>query len=228
MNDNSDLAGVVLAGGESRRMGVDKNSLPFGMETMLGYISRQLGEICPMGVWVVAAAGRSPLDVGQQNVHLAYDRITGRGPIEGFVVALTAIPDGANVFVTSCDMPFVNGTLVNAMANRLAASHADAVVIDDGQQIHPLSGVYRTRIFSVAQSQIDQGRFSLLGMLDQLHVKAVDREFVMQFDPELRSLLNVNRPRDYETALQMLEEIQKGKIRSPKSKIRNKFELREE
>ena len=58
----SNFAGIVLAGGQSRRMGVLKAWLPFGPERMLPRVVRLVGEVV-RPVVVAAAAGQQLPDL---------------------------------------------------------------------------------------------------------------------------------------------------------------------
>src|SRR5262245_8712089 len=86
--------GIVLCGGRSTRMGTPKLALPFGPETMLARIVRLLGEVCAPIV-VVAAHEQElpplPADVPAE-VIVARDRRPDRGPLEGLLAGLSALP----------------------------------------------------------------------------------------------------------------------------------------
>ncbi len=197
-----DLAGAVLLGGLSRRMGRDKATLPFGPGTMLEYITRQLAAVCGAGVWLVAAAD-GPVPVVADTIVLR-DRQPDRGPLEGVAVALQATATCAATLVVGCDAPFVNPSVVKALANRLLAADANAVVIRDAVRSHPLGSVYRPVVHAVAQALLDEGKLSLQELLHRLAVDYVDEDFVRQFDPDLRSLINVNTPEGYQAALRLI------------------------
>src|SRR5436190_1021277 len=85
---------IVLCGGRSSRMGMDKANLPFGAETLLERVVR----ICSEAVdrVVVVASPEQLLPPLPSTVRIVHDRESGRGPLEGLRTGLAAIeaPDG--------------------------------------------------------------------------------------------------------------------------------------
>src|SRR5687768_16956398 len=98
--------GVILCGGQSTRMGIDKTSLPFGTETMLQRVVRLLGEaVQPL---VVVAGRDQELPALPPSVLVTRDRRSGRGPLEGIAAGLSALAGKVNAtYVTSCDVPLL-------------------------------------------------------------------------------------------------------------------------
>ncbi len=75
------VGGVVLCGGQSRRMGRAKAWLPFGTEIMLPRVVRLLGEaVSPI---VVVAAPEQDLPPLPDDVRVVRDEEKGRGPLQG-------------------------------------------------------------------------------------------------------------------------------------------------
>ncbi|HET8679150.1 MAG TPA: NTP transferase domain-containing protein, partial [bacterium] len=54
------MSGIVLAGGQSRRMGRDKTALPFGGTTLVAWVARRLGSVCGEVVVVARDASDCP------------------------------------------------------------------------------------------------------------------------------------------------------------------------
>src|SRR5690349_14037284 len=99
-------AGVVLCGGESRRMGRPKEWLPFGPERMLQRVVR-LVSMAAKPVVVVAAAGQLLPEL-PADVLIAHDQVAGRGPLVGLAAGLAALPaSGELVFAIGVDSPLV-------------------------------------------------------------------------------------------------------------------------
>ena len=88
------LAGIVLCGGKSTRMGVPKATLPFGPETMLQRVVRLLGTVAdPI---VVVGARDQELPALPPAVLITRDERDARGPLEGLRAGLTALPAAAD------------------------------------------------------------------------------------------------------------------------------------
>src|SRR5437764_7598096 len=98
------VGGIILCGGQSKRMGRPKAWLPFGGELMLPRVVRLLGEaVAP--VVVVAAPGQDvpPLPAG---VRVVRDEREARGPLQGLAAGLDALQGVADAaYVSSCDVP---------------------------------------------------------------------------------------------------------------------------
>src|SRR5688572_30701351 len=100
----SRVAGIVLAGGKSTRMGLAKATLPFGPELMLQRVVRILsGIVRPI---VVVAAPSQQLPALPPDVLIARDEREGRGPLEGLLVGLASVAGHAEAaYATGCDVP---------------------------------------------------------------------------------------------------------------------------
>src|SRR5436309_15378318 len=85
----SRVAGLILVGGKSFRMGLPKATLPFGPELMLQRVVRLLSSVVqPI---VVVAAPTQSLPPLPADVLIARDDREARGPLEGLLAGLSAI-----------------------------------------------------------------------------------------------------------------------------------------
>jgi molybdopterin-guanine dinucleotide biosynthesis protein A len=198
------LGGVILCGGQSRRMGRPKAWLPFEGEPLILRALRLVGEAAaPL---VVVAAPDQDLPQLPEGVRLLRDPIEGQGPLQGLAVGLEALADEVPyAYVCSTDAPFLAPAFVRRM-RALAVGHDVAVVRDDGHH-HALGAVYATRLWTRARALIDADERRLSLLFERANSRIVDRELLLeddalrQADPDLWSLRNLNRPEDYEAAL---------------------------
>ncbi len=180
-------------------MGLAKLALPFGGETMLERIVRLLGEVCAPIV-VVAAAREQQLPSLPRPVILTHDRRQGRGPLEGLLAGLAALPaDVEAAYVTSCDVPLLEPAFVERMFDRLE-HHAAAVPVSAGFH-HPLAAVYRRSLVDVVEALIAAGRMRPTDLFDVVPTMRVDERELRDVDPRLDTLRNLNTPADYLAAL---------------------------
>jgi molybdenum cofactor guanylyltransferase len=190
--------GIILCGGRSSRMGLPKWSLPFGPETMLERIVRLLGEVC--STLVVVAAADQELPGLPDGVIVARDRREGRGPLEGLSAGLAALPDNVEAaYVTSCDVPLLAPAFVRRMFE-LLEDHAAAVPVGDGF-LHPLSAVYRRSLLAVIDELLASDRLRPSLLFDLVSTRRVNPRELVDVDPELDTLKNLNHPADYLAAL---------------------------
>ncbi len=195
------VAGIVLAGGKSTRMGRDKALLPFGPELMLPRVVRILAEaVSPIVVVGTADLQLPPLS---GEVLIARDERPGRGPLEGILAGLAKLaaerPEVEAAFVTSCDAPLLSPAFVRAMIDRL--DDASIAVPVEGDQVHPLSAVYRVGVLPEIRALLANGQFRTALLLDRVPTVRVNAAELRSVDPALGSLLNCNRPEDYDEAL---------------------------
>ena len=202
--DASKKGAIILCGGKSSRMGRDKASLPFGSELMLQRVVRLLSEVVDSSNIVVVSALGQILPPLPPEIRVACDENPNRGPLEGLAAGLKAIPDPIEaVYATSCDVPLMATRFVRAMFNHLG-EHEIAVPIE-GKFHHPLAAVYRSRVLSIVQQLLAKNKLRPRFLFDEVDTMEVDVESLREFDPTLSTLMNLNHPEDYETALKQLE-----------------------
>jgi molybdenum cofactor guanylyltransferase len=195
---NLKLGGIVLAGGQSRRMGTSKAMLLFGPETMLARVVRIVGEVAA-SVVVVAANGQVFQPLGANTV-VVRDSQSDCGPLEGIASGLRQLGELDAVFITGCDTPLLRPAFIRRVAEMLDRHHDAAVpVIDNLPQ--PLAGVYRPTVLAEVETMLSAGERRLIDLLDRIRVRPINAEELRDSDPELWSLRNLNTPADYEAAL---------------------------
>ena len=202
MHDSPRIAGIVLCGGKSSRMGREKAWLPVGDETMLARVVRILsGVVSPI---VVVAAQGQELPELPQGVLLARDEHDSLGPLAGIAAGLARLAGECDAaYVSSCDAPLLAPAFVEKMIDSL--DDYDLVIPRDGKFHHPLAAVYRTSLAPAIEAQVAARRLRTAYMLHLCKAREIDVAELRAVDPELRSLWNINTPDDYRAALLALE-----------------------
>lgn len=182
------LAGIVLAGGESRRMGRDKATLPGpgGAATLLEYVAGVIAQRCEP-VFVMAAPGQ-PLPAVQARV--VRDEVRGQGPLPATGRGLRAAAEaGARyAFVCAVDMPLLSVELIDELVQLAIETNAEIVLPWDGRS-HYLAAVYRTDLAGRIEGLVAGGARSMRALID-----ASDAQQIVL--PESRFLANVNTESD--------------------------------
>jgi molybdenum cofactor guanylyltransferase len=183
---SSSLAGVVVAGGASRRMGRDKASMIYHgppdsgePKTMVELVVSAIAARCAP-VFVIAAPGQ-PLP--ELAATVLRDEVRGVGPLLATGRGLRAAADAGaeRAFVCAVDMPLMTAALID----ELAAHHgADVVLPWDGRD-HYLAGVYRTSLVGHIDQLVAAGERSMRSLVDSVNTQRI----VM---PETAALTNVN------------------------------------
>ena len=195
------VAGVVLCGGRSSRMGRPKAWLPFGHELLLPRVVRLLaGAVDP--VVVVAAPGQDapPLPAG---VAVVRDEAEGRGPLQGLVAGLKALRGRADAaYVTACDAPFLRPAFVRRLIELMGDAVAGVPCV--GGRLQPLAAVYRLDALGAAENLLKEDRLSATSLVAAVPTRFVEAAELAEADPTLQTLRNLNTPEEYEAALRDL------------------------
>jgi molybdopterin-guanine dinucleotide biosynthesis protein A len=118
----SRAAGAILTGGESRRMGRDKATLPIDGVPMAVRIARAINPALDP----VVAIGRPEPDLAAAGLPVAADLHPGEGPLGGILTAFAWSP-APLVVVVACDLVDVDASTASALVNALQADPALAV-----------------------------------------------------------------------------------------------------
>ena len=124
-------SGLILAGGQSRRFGQDKALWRLGSETLL---ERTISKLLGVTREIVVVGLRTGLVV-PPGVRAIPDELPGAGPLAALLTGLQACRYPL-VAVVSCDLPFLNPTLMVYLLH--VAQHFDAVVPRVGGRLAPL------------------------------------------------------------------------------------------
>ena len=185
------VTGVVLAGGRSTRMGLDKLLVVIGGVTLIERVVAPLKGACEE-VLVVGATS-APLPPGTRPVpDLRSDRA---GPLAGIEAGLAAARN-PSVFVAAADMPFLTEAVVTGLSVRLGGDVRVAVPRHNGRR-HPLCASYDRELLPTIRALLDDGERAVVRALGVCEgVEYVDEEELRRLgDPDL-FLMNVNSPED--------------------------------
>ncbi|MGA9360150.1 MAG: molybdenum cofactor guanylyltransferase [Mycobacterium sp.] len=186
------IAGVVLAGGESRRMGRDKATLPVpgGTTTMVEHVVGIIDRRCEP-VFVMAAQGQ-PLPA-LPAARIMRDESRSQGPLPATGRGLHAAAEaGARLaFVCAVDMPLVTADLIDQLVRLAVETNAEVVSPWDGRS-HFLAAVYRTDLADRIDRLVAAGERRMSALID-----ASDAQQIVLSDS--RPLTNVNTTADLQT-----------------------------
>ena len=192
------VAGIVLCGGHSRRMGYSKSLLPFGDETMLQRVLRLLGPV--VDPLVVVAARNQELPDLPSHVQVTWDEAPDQGPLQGICAGLDALDGLAEAaYITSCDVPLLIPAFVEALIDALG-NHEIAVPVDSRFH-HPLAAVYRIDVLGRIKQLLASDQRRPMFLLEQSDTVRITVDQLKAVDPDLLTLQNINQPADYLAAL---------------------------
>jgi molybdopterin-guanine dinucleotide biosynthesis protein A len=176
------VAGFVLAGGRSSRMGRDKALIEFNGEPMLVRTARQVQKAA-----VTATIIGSPDRYGHFGLEVIPDREPGLGPLGGIETALSLGRASWNL-VVACDMPDLEPSLLKALVDRAVNSLADAVIARTSRP-EPLCAVYSLSCAAHFGACIERGSLKMMEALEGLRIAWHPLE-------NRHELTNLNTPMD--------------------------------
>jgi molybdopterin-guanine dinucleotide biosynthesis protein A len=198
----TEVTGILLAGGKSRRMGEDKRDLVVGEQTLL---ERGLGVIRSIfqEVLVVIAQDSPPLGVDAKVVR---DLLPDCGSLGGLYTGLMQATTPW-IFVVACDMPFLDQAVIAQFTSRRAT--ADIVMAKLDARLHPMHALYGKRCLPALEQMIRARQLKIQEIVSQssLRVQYVTEAELLTIDPSWRSFQNVNTPSDLEAARSLLARV---------------------
>ncbi len=202
MTSALEVGGVVLCGGQSRRMGTSKAWLRFGTEYLLQRVVRIVGGVV-QPVVVAARPGQS-LPPLPDNVLVVYDAIENSGPLAGVAAGFDALADCREAaLVVSCDHALLTASFITRLIE-LLGDHP-AVVPRHQDRLHPLVAVYRLQTRTVLAHLLAQAHLRAHTFARRCGAHIVSAPDLKCADPNLSSLRNLNDPETYESTVRALE-----------------------
>jgi molybdopterin-guanine dinucleotide biosynthesis protein A len=194
-----ETTGVVLAGGRSTRMGVDKALAPLAGRPLIAHVAARLtpqvdslfvnangdaARFAGFGFAIVADAASTP----------------GGGPLAGVAAALGyAHAQGFAWLATApCDAPFLPLDLVARLAAAAAESRAPIAVAANARGLEPMFALWSTALAREAEAALAAGEGGPRGLIARLG--AAQASFA-----DARAFANLNTPEDFAAAAARLD-----------------------
>ena len=182
------LAGVVLCGGRSVRMGIDKATIEVGGTTLLDRATSRLAEVCDP---VLIAPGDLTLAVDPRR--LVHDAPPGAGPLAGIAGALRHSPHRL-LAVVAVDMPWLDPPLLGFLAARIG--DRDVAVCETDRGVEPLHAVYARSALPAIDAALSGPDRSVRGVIGRLRALIIAEDGWRAAGFSERFANNVNTPAD--------------------------------
>ncbi len=188
---------IILAGGRSQRLGVDKALLEFDGKWLL---LRLLDTLRPLSDDILVVTNNAER-LAKLPVRLVSDLYPNTGPLGGIYTGLVAMchPHG---LVVGCDMPLLNLELLRYMI--LLATDFDIVIPCLAGNVEPLHAIYGKSCMPAIAQALERGERRVVSFFPQVHIRYVEQEEIDIFDPQHLSFFNINTPEDLAFAHQAL------------------------
>jgi molybdenum cofactor guanylyltransferase len=183
------FAALLLAGGESRRMGRDKGILEFGGRPLWERQLETLRALSPEKIFVSARTAPSWLP---QDVGLVLDDPPSRGPLSGLAKALAEI-ETTHLVVLAVDMPLMTASELRELLERATPSCGVVPVI--AERAEPLAAVYPANAAPVFKAALTGLDFSLQRIVRAL-AEAKNVKLWSVPEPRMGLYRSLNKPSD--------------------------------
>jgi len=193
--DLSTVSTVLLAGGQSRRMGEHKALLDVNGRSLLDNLVQSLTEY---GCLDIIVAGEPEPSLYGARYNVVEDAYKFEGPVAGIHAGLKAAKNDA-VLVLPCD---ILAAPKSAIARLLTAFNAceHSVCARDSKRLQPLFAIYKRSDFQIAEQVLQQGQRRMIALIDAAGVEVIDcSDLTDAFE-------NINTPQEYRAAIQKNQE----------------------
>lgn len=201
-----DVSGVVLAGGQSRRLGTNKAFVSVGGELLIERVLRPLAELSDDLIIVT----NTPEDYRRFGVQLVGDVWPGMGSLGGIYSGLRAARH-TRALVVGCDMPFLDLSLLRFMV--LLSADYDVVIPRLDGLLEPLHAVYSQACLGPIEDLLRAQNLRIIDFLSRVRVRYVEQSEIEVLDPQRLSVFNVNTPEDLREAQRRVS--RRGRRRLP-------------
>lgn len=184
------VSGVILAGGESRRMGSDKSLLPIQGARFIDHVYARLSGLFDEVIIVT----NSPELYRELPCRKVPDLYHAQGALAGVHSGLVHSSTD-KIFVAACDMPFIKGEVVRAICAQ--ADRGDLVIPYSPAGHEPLHALYSKSCLPAIERVLDAGQQRIMRFFNQVRLAEIPAEELTSLDPLGESFQNVNTPEDY-------------------------------
>ncbi len=187
------VSSIVLAGGESSRLGRDKAFLEAKGQFLIEIILERLRQLS-QEVIIVA---NEPDRFEEFGATLVSDVYPGKGALGG-VYSGVKRASNCHSLVVACDMPFLDLSLLRYM--QTLAARYDVVIPRIGDLTEALHAIYAKDCLPFMEEQMRQGDLTIIHFFPHVRVRYVEQPEIEVFDAQHLSFFNINTEADLERA----------------------------
>ncbi len=195
-----DCTGVILAGGKNSRLpGEKKTFRRVGKDMMLTRIHDLFLKLFNEVIIVV----NDPKDFIGLDMMVVTDIHPSRCALAGLHAGLF-YASNPWVYVTACDVPFVNEQVIRHLVSQREV-RAEVIVprTDDG--LEPLAALYSRECIPLIEKNLEKKMYMIKKFFRMKKVKEIPVSALKKLDPSMQFMFNVNTPEDLDIARSMLE-----------------------
>ena len=204
----NDVTGIILSGGKSTRMGVNKSLLSLNGKTVIERVADLMTSVFAEVLMVT----NTPEEYEFIALPKFKDIYEYKGPLAGIHSGLTHSNSEEN-FIISCDIPLMKREMIEYIVD-YPTSKPVTVCRADGF-IQQLAGRYSKSVLSEAENSLKnyeeelrdgeqkKRKCKVLSLLDKVGAEIIDAEKLSFYEEYL--FFNMNRPEDYRKIVELIE-----------------------
>jgi molybdopterin-guanine dinucleotide biosynthesis protein A len=193
------MTGIILAGGKSRRMGRNKAFIDSGGVPLFERVYRVFKEIFSEIIIVT----NDVLPFERYEAILQRDIILNKGALGGLYTGLFH-SSNYHAFCSACDMPLLNPRVIEYMTEE--RDEYDVIVPKTHDGLHPLHAIYSKKCLNAMRQLLDRDDLKIVDFFGQVRVRYIEEMEIREFDPHMRSVINVNTEEEMEAVRNILME----------------------
>ena len=193
------VTGVILAGGQSRRMGQNKALMFLGDDPLIVHVVRQM-ELVTTELLLIT---NEPDLYAALEMPMYADIQPDMGALGGLHTGLTYATN-STVLCVGCDMPLLQPNLLSHLTTLLGDYDAVVPCVEAADRsrivFQTLSAVYSKRCLPVIDGMLSSGELRVHALYDRIDARIVQPHEWRVLDPQGLSFFNINTPEDFERA----------------------------
>jgi molybdopterin-guanine dinucleotide biosynthesis protein A len=183
------ITGIILAGGQSSRLGTDKAFIKIGKKTLFENIYGLISDYCKEVL--ISANNHTGYSFHEQRI--IPDCITGLGPIGGIYSCLKHSGTENNL-VVAVDIPFINKGLIQFLLSNMADAELIIPVSVNGKA-EPLCALYNKSVLPYLEKMIAKKDLKVQNLIHYCKSKKLLVSHEQEFYHD-RLFNNINTPDD--------------------------------
>lgn len=194
---------VILCGGKSSRMGIDKSRIKVKGKPIIKIIAEELEKVFDEIILVTNDKNRFE-DLSYKSVE---DLQKNCGPAGGIYTGLKNA-SSSYAFITACDMPFINIEFIRYLISLADSYSPDCIIPRKGKWIEPLCAFYSRSLIEIFGKSIASNNFKLHEIVKNSNVYYVEEEVRKKYSENLDIFTNLNYLKD----LDILRKVYGGEV----------------
>ncbi len=183
------ISAVILSGGNSTRMGFDKQFLNINgsslFENNISILSQFFEEI-------IVVTNRPEL-YDTFDVKVISDIYLNCGPLGGIHAGLQSLnSESQYAYLFACDMPCISAKFVEYLISQVLENKYDACVSTCDDKMQPFNSIYNKDILPIIQSDLEQNKTSLYKLVNKVNTLYIPEEKILEFSEGKEMFINLN------------------------------------